>query len=728
MSDKDFKDLYPNQEKNVKSGLWTATETIDLDSLFTKGLTASGSFDIRGGIWTTTFGKLMQVLPIPALLIDDTYNVVVANQACRKISPGYEKIHGEPLSTLFISYSHPLRALSVVEAVFTSRKPQVLESLVEIAGNKIWGRITFRPIRMGVERLILALIEDLTLERKQRLQDQKHQEDLEKLVKERTSKLERIAERLHKEIIERTQAEERLRRSKETVEVLLNATSDMAFLLGSDGTFLAVNEQVAKWFQTSGSSLLGKSLFGLAPAGLAGVEKSQFHQAIHSATPLRFEAEQFGKFYDNNFYPVLDSRGAVIAVAVYIRDISAEKKTNELLMHTTRIKAVGDMASGVAHNFNNLLQIMMNVAYEVSADLESNDISEAKSKIKRIIKSAAVGAETVRRLQDFAQEHNHEAAVSGKVFDLSSTVEQTIEMLKPYWKTNPEKQGVKISLKRDLSKNCLVRGKENEMFEVVVNLVKNAVEALPGGGEIQISTYLDNDYVHLSVEDNGVGIDQENLEIIFEPFWSTKGADGTGMGLASSYGIVRRHEGEIFAERTPDHRTVFTVRLPLEKKETEKVHRQQEHHKQLARRILVIDDSEDSVWVLQNGLAREGQQVLSSLSGQQGIDIFKNQQVDVVICDLGMPGLNGWDVAKALKEISLERGIPKAPFILLTGWGGLLRDKAKLLAFGVDRVVEKPFLVQNLLEIVRELVEGRGRIETDPKRTLSLKQDRENAS
>ena len=253
------------------------------------------------------------------------------------------------------------------------------------------------------------------------------------------------------------------------------------------------------------------------------------------------------------------------------------------------------------------------------------------------------------------------------------------------------------------------------MFEVVVNLVKNAVEALPRGGEIQISTHVDKDYVHLSVEDNGTGIAEGNLDRIFEPFWSTKGVDGMGMGLASSYGIVRRHEGEIFAERTPDQRTVFTVRLPLDKRETEGKLRPQEQRAQIVCRILIIDDSEDSVWALRNGLTREGQQVLASLSGHQGIEIFKNEKVDVVICDLGMPELNGWDVAKAVKEICLERGIPKPPFILLTGWAGLLQEKAKLLDCGVDCVVEKPFLAQNLLEIVRNLLGEKGQAEANPK-------------
>ena len=392
----------------------TATETIDLDSLFTSEVTSTGSFDIRGGIWATTFGKVMQVLPIPALLIDGSYNVAVCNQACRKISQDYEKIHGQPFADLFPNRSDSENALSVIKAVFTSRKPRVLESALEIEGSTMWGRMTIRPIRIAQQRLVLTLIEDLTLEKKQRLHDEKLREDLEKLVKERTAELELIAEQLRKEIDRRKRIAEELRKNEASYEALLNATRDLAFLLGSDGTLLAANEQVAKHFRLPSGDLLGRSLFDLAPAGLAGVEETRFNEIIRSANPLRYEAEFFGKVYDNNFYPILDLEGAVIAVAAYIRDITAEKKTNELLMQSARIKAVGDMASGVAHNFNNLLQIVMNAAYDVLADLESNNVSESKAKIKRIIKSASGGAGTVRRLQDFARARTRRTRGSGQ--------------------------------------------------------------------------------------------------------------------------------------------------------------------------------------------------------------------------------------------------------------------------------------------------------------------------
>lgn len=682
----------------------TVTETISLDSMFSTDVTSSGSFDLTEGIWASTFGKVLQVLPIPALLIDNSYNVAVLNRACSKISRDYEKIQGEPFTALFPISSDANSAHSATQEVFRSRKPRVLECLIKIETNTIWGRTTLRPIRIREERLILALVEDLTLEKKKSLHDKRRKEELEKVVKERTATLERTAEKLHKEIIKRSQVQEKLRSSKETIEALLNATSDMAFLLGVDGTFLAANEQVGKHFETSGLGLLGKSLFALLSNGLAGVEENRFREVIDSAQPLRLEMEQHGRFYDTNLYPVVGFEGGVSAVAVYVRDITAEKKTNELLMQSARIKAVGDMASGVAHNFNNVLQIVMNAAYETLADLDSGHASEAKSKIKRIIQSASAGAGTIRRLQDFARARTEEAAVTGKVFDLSSIVEQTVEILKPYWKTRPERRGIRICCTQNLTDECFVRGKENEMLEVVVNLVKNAVEALPSGGEIDVSTHIENDSCYLKVRDNGIGIAETNLERIFEPFWSDKGVDGIGMGLASSYGIIKRHKGSISAESEPAKGTTFTVKLPLDRNSFEKKSCPPETRPELTCRVLIVDDSEDSVWVLRHGLARAGQQVLFALSGREGIEIFKKNPVDIVICDLGMPDLNGWDVGKAIKELCLERGRPKAPFILLTGWGGLLDEKEKLLESGVDRIVEKPFLVPNLLEIIRELL------------------------
>jgi PAS domain-containing protein len=146
-----------------------STETIDLESLFPKDVTDSGSFEIQGEIWTTTFGRVIQALPIPVWLIDESRNVIAANQACRKIGAGYEMMVGKPFSRLFPNQPDALQSESLVSTVFSTRKTSVWEALLKIDKNSMWGRLTFRAIRMRDQRCLMVLVEDLSLEKKQHL-------------------------------------------------------------------------------------------------------------------------------------------------------------------------------------------------------------------------------------------------------------------------------------------------------------------------------------------------------------------------------------------------------------------------------------------------------------------------------------------------------------------------------------------------------------------------------
>jgi len=251
----------------------------------------------------------------------------------------------------------------------------------------------------------------------------------------------------------------------------------------------------------------------------------------------------------------------------------------------------------------------------------------------------------------------------------------------------------------------LVDGKENEMFEVLVNLIKNAAEALLVGGEIRIKTFLQGDNVILQVIDTGAGVSRENLKRVFEPFWSTKGvATGTGMGLAVSHGIIVRHGGTISVESGQGKGTTFTVRLPLAEESAETAKTRGEKILQLRLNVLVIDDMIPIVMLIEKMLTKHGQTVFSATGGADALDTFRNNRVDLVICDLGMPGMNGWEVGKAIRTICQEKGIPKTPFILLTGWGGQALEEGKILESGVDAVVEKPLDHKKLMEVITKVV------------------------
>ena len=206
------------------------------------------------------------------------------------------------------------------------------------------------------------------------------------------------------------------------------------------------------------------------------------------------------------------------AVLYVGQDLTARKRAEESLLRAERLKAVGELASGVAHNFNNLLQVIMTGAQLASLQMEK--LGEAREKLDQILETSRLGAETVQRLQEFAQVRQENANTGRERRSWTSPMwpKRAIEMSEPWWKTSPEKEGIKIALHTSLEPDCLVKGREGELFEVVLNLVKNASEALPHGGQIEIVTRIEDDHVVLKVRDTGVGIAQESFGKIFEPF------------------------------------------------------------------------------------------------------------------------------------------------------------------------------------------------------------------
>jgi PAS domain-containing protein len=193
--------------KPLRVGLET-TESIELKSLFTRDVTTSGSFDVRGGIWATTFGKVIQALPIPTFLVEESLNIAVANQACGRFTPDHGKIQGKPFSNLIWGPTSAGRAQSLLEQVFFDRKPRVGEGTLRIDDSVVWARMTFRPIRIMTERFVLVLLEDLTREKVQLHENEMLRQELEKRVERRTAELRKTNENLMREVAERKRAEQ----------------------------------------------------------------------------------------------------------------------------------------------------------------------------------------------------------------------------------------------------------------------------------------------------------------------------------------------------------------------------------------------------------------------------------------------------------------------------------------------------------------------------------------
>jgi PAS domain S-box-containing protein len=241
------------------------TETIDLDGLLTQGLSDTGSFDVRSGIWATTFGKVIQSLPIPAFLTDRSHNIVSANEASVKIIPEYESVMGTPFRNLFPHPPSSQRVQTVLEDVFATRTPRVHEAIMEIHKQRVWARMTLRSVRIGQDRYILLLIEDLTREKKQSQLNERLRRELEERVAERTSQLVKINERLRDEIEERVKTEQALESEKERFHRLVEGIPFALALIGREGDFKYINPKFTELFGYDSNDI---------PAGKAWMRKA----------------------------------------------------------------------------------------------------------------------------------------------------------------------------------------------------------------------------------------------------------------------------------------------------------------------------------------------------------------------------------------------------------------------------------------------------------------------
>ena len=515
-----------------------------------------------------------------------------------------------------------------------------------------------------------------------------------------------------RDITERRKSEEALRKSEEFNRRLVeHAPFGIAYLSG-DGTIEYVNPAANAMMgipEGRVSPALGGNILELPGLKDRSEVEDCFHRLLKGESLSGLEvAYKSSAGIDTELLvaatPRVDLDGTVAGAILMFTDISERKRAEKLQRETARFRAVADLAGGVAHNFNNLLQAVMGNLELALLDLELGNYLHVKHALEKALKSSRFGADTVRRLQSFAGIRDRTRVPERGVFDLSGIVRQALEMTKTWWKSIPEREGRKVSLDIHLKDGCLVQGEKNDLFEVAVNLIKNATEALPQEGTIDVETRVEGDQVILKVRDTGIGISQENLKRLFNPFFTTKASAGSGLGLASSRKIIEDCGGEILVESKEGHGTTFTALLPLVKEEPEppKTEKTPAIGQQLT--VLVIDD-EAILDQLKNVLTRHNCKVFTALSGEKGLDIFKGTPVELVICDLGMPGMNGWAVGTGIRAICQERRIKKTPFILLTGWGGQKTEAEKIAESGVDAVVEKPLNIKNMLEVLREVVE-----------------------
>jgi two-component system, cell cycle sensor histidine kinase and response regulator CckA len=486
-------------------------------------------------------------------------------------------------------------------------------------------------------------------------------------------------------------------------ESLFEAAPVGYFLLNQDGLILSANLAGARLLGTEISFLLNKSFSGFVADDDHAEYDNHFRKVFETRSGQTCQLRLLGVDrvqVDAQLHSMFleDGNDGLCRCRIAVVDIRDRMRSKILVSQLQRMKDEADMAQGIALNLNNLLQIVMGGVHMALLDLEVGDLSEIKSNLEEILQNA----ESVRRLQSFVHVSHRDHPSENKVVDLSDIVKHASMIARPWWKTIPEKDGLTVNLNLDLKKGCFVNGKESELFEVAVNLIKNAAEAMPQGGDIRLRTFVKEERVVLEIEDTGTGIAEEHLKRVFEPFWSTKGIRGTGMGLAVSSSIVSQHGGTITVDSKKSGGATFTVRLPLVGElPSDKASEKKAFERQLT--VLVIDDIAPVADLVGTTLKRSGHVAITALSGTEGITRFKEHDIDVVICDLVMPEMNGWEVGRAIKDICAKNGVPKTPFILLSGWAGDVLEKEKISDSGVDAIMGKPLQVSKFAEVIQDI-------------------------
>ena len=514
---------------------------------------------------------------------------------------------------------------------------------------------------------------------------------------------------LVRDITERKKIEALLRYKE-----LFQNVIDPVFICHSQGNFLEVNDVACERLKYSHKELLKRSFRDIVCPSQYGV-LSQMGKIIRSGKTAQFELEtvtRTGEQIPFEFHSRLidyQRKPAILSVA---RDLSARKRMEEALIRTERLSAVGEMAAGVAHNFNNLLQMILGAGETALSKLGTGEIRKSRDVLLTLIDACHRGADIVRRIKDFTLVKTDEID-EAKVFDLGELVSEAVQLTKPLW-ANPASLH-KYTLNFIKPMGALVKGNPSELYEVLVNVIKNALEAMPDGGTLAIVPTTQNGKIHIVVSDTGVGIPEENMQRLFEPFFTTKGLKSSGLGLSSSYGIVKKHHGEMTVKSQPGKGTAFTIILPKADSLSKTEIPPRPVEQDLAEtkiKFLVIDDEKNILKMMELYFEDSSIELTTANTAQKGLEAIRNDNYDVILCDFSMDHMNGLEFCKAVKAHTQEIGQPKMACLLYTGLNQKL-DSAELSSCGIDGVVRKPIPCAELQRIIQELVSKAHQAETE---------------
>ena len=507
---------------------------------------------------------------------------------------------------------------------------------------------------------------------------------------------------------ERDRYERELERREERFKTLTHASFEALFV-SENGIVVEANEEAARLLQRDASAIHGKRLEALLPR-----PQTDASSTGETAFEVRIQRPDLTSVY-------IEVRTRTVSLGsrqfqmTAVRDISPQRKSEaerrrlELqLRQAQKMEAVGTLAGGIAHDFNNTLAII--VGFAELARLEMHDDHPAHGHLEQILAASRRAGERVRQLLTFSRRRPQELRKQ----PLVPIVEDAMRLLRP---TLPSTLRVTLGLPPALPD---VLADASQIQQVLTNLVNNAVQAMkgqPGDLRIQLSVYTqeigtptphedlhDSDYVVMSVQDSGHGMDETIVSRVFEPFFTTKPpGEGTGLGLSVVHGILRDHHGAAVVRSQPGKGTTFEIYLPIAAPDAPAAEsRRQSTPTGSGERIYVVDDEPGIVETVSGMLTRLGYEAISFQNALEAAEALRTApgNCDLLLTDLTMPDLTGLDLAGVLHDLS-----PSTPIIVMSGFGGSV-DWDRLKTFGLNDILAKPFDVQTLALAVKRAING----------------------
>lgn len=523
---------------------------------------------------------------------------------------------------------------------------------------------------------------------------------------------------LEQELIERRRAEDALQRSQQRLRLALEASRMGTWDYDALTRAVDISPEMASLTgSTRGAAqhALVDALARFHPDDRASVEAA-LENALAEQHDLHIETRIVDRSNDRVRWLLIkgrvfrDQAGRPLRMTGIGMEITERKEAEAArtsMAHGERLRALGEMASGIAHDLNQSLALITGYSDMIRQELVQGvpEVNRVREMVDITSRAAFQGGKALRGLLSFVRTQDLMAEIER--INVAEVLEDIALLTAPRWRDYSQAQGRPIMLDVTAEGGCWINGSPAELREALTNLVFNAVDALPAGGSIHLRAWRAGEHVAIEVADTGTGMTPEVKARVFDPFFTTKGEQGTGLGLPQVLAIVEKHGGSIDLQSSPGVGTHFCLKFPRASEPAQEkapdLTDRPAAKPQRGVRVLIVEDEDQLARMARLVFSQHGHQVVVASSGEAAVEQLAHQTFDLVVSDLGLgAGKNGWDVAEEVRRRS-----PSARFVLVTGWGAAI-DPQEAAQRGVHEVIAKPYRIADLRQVADRVANALG--------------------